>query len=145
MRVLPPSGPKVSLGALDAHPVLAPMAAAGLLVGAALALFGLPPLHLHGPLHHAGIMDPLCGLTRGLRFAMQGEVSKAWSFNPASLLLVAGAVAVLVRSGVGALTGRWVNVDIRSAWKPVAVVVAAGLLALWLNQQLHAELLTARP
>jgi hypothetical protein len=37
---------------------------AGLLVAATLAVFGLPPVDIHGPTHYVGIMDPLCGMTR---------------------------------------------------------------------------------
>ena len=125
----------------DAHRVLAPLAAAGLLLGGAMAVFGLLPLHLHGPLHHAGVMDPLCGLTRGVRYAMRGEISKAWAFNPASLMLVAGAVCVLGRSALGLVTGRWLNLDIRPWGRTTVVAAVAGTALLWMNQQLHADLL----
>jgi len=50
----------------DRHPTLTPLAAAGLLAAAILAVVGLPPVDLHGPLHRLGIMDPLCGMTRGV-------------------------------------------------------------------------------
>lgn len=132
--------PTLTLASTDAHRGLALAAVAGLLLGSALAVFGLPPVHLHGPLHHLGVMDPFCGLTRGVRHAMRGEVSKAFLYNPASLVLVAGAVALLARSGVGLATGRWLNVGLRPSRRTVAVVLAA-TAALWVNQQLHADLL----
>jgi hypothetical protein len=131
----------LAFGPVDAHPVLAPIALVGLLTGAALALFGLPPVHLHGPFHHAGLMDPLCGMTRAVRSTMRGDLSGAWSYNPAGILLVLGAAVALVRSAVGVVTGRWLNV---SSWPPARRVAAATAVAvglLWLNQQLHAALL----
>lgn len=42
------------------------LAAGGLLVGVVLAVSGPPRIDLHGPLHHLGIMDPMCGMTRGV-------------------------------------------------------------------------------
>jgi hypothetical protein len=38
----------------DRHPTLAPLAAAGLLAVGVLAMVGLPPIDLHGPLHPWG-------------------------------------------------------------------------------------------
>jgi hypothetical protein len=40
----------------DRHPTLAPLAADGLLAAGVLALVGLPPVDLHGPLHYLEIM-----------------------------------------------------------------------------------------
>jgi hypothetical protein len=39
----------------------------GIAAAVALAAFGLPPIDLHSPLHYAGVMDPLCGMTRAVR------------------------------------------------------------------------------
>jgi len=51
-----------SLEPRDAHRVATgPGAAAALAAAAGMAVFGLPPVDLHGLLHHVGIMDPLCG------------------------------------------------------------------------------------
>src|SRR6266851_1560891 len=60
------------------------LAGVGLAAGAATAIFGLPPVDIHGPLHYAGIMDPLCGVTRGVRLALLGRVAQAWRYNPLS-------------------------------------------------------------
>jgi hypothetical protein len=123
----------------DRHPTLAPLAAAGLLA-AVLAVVGLPPVDLHGPLHRLGIMDPLCGMTRGTVAVLRGRLGQAVAYNPASPLLVAGALLALGRWLVGRLTGRWLDATLRRT--PLTVGLAGGLvLALWANQQAHAALL----
>jgi hypothetical protein len=123
----------------DRHPTLAPLAAAGLLA-AVLAVVGLPPVDLHGPLHRLGIMDPLCGMTRGTVAVLRGRLGQAVAYNPASPLLVAGALLALGRWLVGRLTGRWLDATFRAT--PLTVGLAAALvLALWVNQQAHAALL----
>jgi Protein of unknown function (DUF2752) len=119
------------------------LAAGGLLVGAVLAVTGPLPIGLHGPLHYLGIMDPLCGMTCGVVWTLRGHLGRAWTYNPASPLLVAGAVAVLVRVGVGWRTGRWLTVTLGDSWLLGGIVVVV-VLALWANQQHHAALLVAR-
>jgi hypothetical protein len=124
----------------DRHPTLAPLAAAGLLAAGVLAVVGLPPVDLHGPLHHLGIMDPLCGMTRGTVAMLHGQLGRAVADNPASPELVAGAVLALGRWLVGRLTGRWLDATLRRT--PLTLGIAAALvLALWANQQAHAALL----
>jgi hypothetical protein len=124
----------------DRNPTLAPLAAAGLLAVGMLAVVGPPPVDLHGPLHHLGIMDPLCGMTRGTVAVLHGQLSRAVAYNPASPLLVAGALLALGRWLVGRLTGRWLEVALRRT--PLTLGSAAALvLALWINQQAHAALL----
>jgi hypothetical protein len=124
----------------DRHPTLAPLAAAGLLAAGVLAVLGLPPVDLHGPLHRLGIMDPLCGMTRGTVAVLHGRLGLAVAYNPASPLLVVGAVLELGRWLVGRLTGRWLDATLRRT--PLTVGIAAALvLALWANQQAHAALL----
>jgi hypothetical protein len=113
-------------------------AATGLVVAASLAIFGLPPVDLHLPPHHLGIMDPACGGTRGVAATMRGDLAKAWWYNPASPLVIAGGFAALARWVVGRLTGRWVIVRLRAT--PLVVVVLGVLLvALEVNQQLHVD------
>jgi len=124
----------------DRHPTLAPLAAAGLLAAGVLAVVGLPPVDLHGPLHRLGIMDPLCGMTRGTVAVLHGQLSRAVTYNPTSPLLVAGAVLALGRWLVGRLTGRWLDATLRRT--PRTLGIAATLvLVLWVNQQAHAALL----
>jgi hypothetical protein len=120
------------------------LAAAGLLAGAAMAVFGLPPVDVHGPLHYAGVMDPLCGGTRSVHALMSGDPAAAWRYNPLSFPLVIGAVGVLLRHLAGMAAGRWVNVGIgdrRVFWAIVAVLA----IALEIDQQRHAALLRTSP
>jgi Protein of unknown function (DUF2752) len=124
----------------DRHPTLAPLAAMGLLAAGLLAVVGLPPVDLHGPLHHLGIMDPLCGMTRGTVAVLRGQLSRAVAYNPTSPLLAAGAVLTLGRWLVGRLTGHWLEATLRRT--PLTLGITAALvLALWANQQAHAALL----
>jgi hypothetical protein len=124
----------------DRHPTLAPLAAAGLLAAAVLAVVGLPPVDLHGPLHRLGIMDPLCGMTRGTVALLRGRLGQAVAYNPASPLLTAGALLALGRWLVGRLTGRWLDATLRPTPRTVGLA-AALVLVLWVNQQAHAALL----
>jgi hypothetical protein len=124
----------------DRQPTLTPLAAAGLLAVGVLAVVGLPPVDLHGPLHRMGIMDPLCGMTRGTVALLRGQLGQAVADNPASPLLVAGALLALGRWLVGRLTGRWLDVTLRRTPRTVGLA-AALVLALWVNQQAHAALL----
>src|SRR6266542_1728907 len=87
---------------VDHHRGLTHLAVGGLLAGAILAVTGPPPLDLHGPLHYLGIMDPGCGMTRGVLWTLRGRLDRAWAYNPASPLLVAGALA-----GCSAHEGWW--------------------------------------
>ena len=134
--------PRLSIESSDAHRWLtwsALVAAAGALV---LAVFGIPPLDLHGPLHRLGIMDPLCGGTRSWYLLIHGQLRDALRYNPAGPLLMATAAAVLIRAVVGAATGRWVSFIVdRRVYVPVLVVA---VVALEVNQQLNAALLIDR-
>ena len=125
---------------IDRHPMLAPLAAAGLLAAGVLAVAGLPPVDLHGPLHRLGVMDPLCGMTRGTVAVLHGRLGLAVAYNPASPLLVVGAVLALGRWLVGRLAGRWLDATLRRTSLTVGIA-AALVLALWVNQQAHAALL----
>ena len=131
--------PRLVWDEIDRHPrwLLGVLAAGGIAV--ALAVAGLPPVSIHGPLHYVGIMDPLCGMTRAARLFARGNLSRAWRYNPGSFVLAAFAFGVVSRACVGVLAGRWVRIVAhpRLAWIACAVVV--GLLEV--NQQLHASLL----
>lgn len=124
----------------DHHRRLVWIAAAGLLAATLLGILGMPPVDLHAPTHHLGIMGPLCGMTRSVARAATGDLTGAWRYNPGGILLVAGAWASIGRSMVGWTTGRWVNLRLvlsRGGWWALALVAAA----LTVNQQLHADLL----
>lgn len=124
----------------DRYGYAIPLVAVGALGAAALALFGLPPLDLHGPLHRVGIMDPLCGMTRATRALARGELATAMRYNPASPLLPLLASAVVLRAAVGRRTGRWVHAWPRRSPALLAIVLV-GVAALWVRQQLMVELL----
>jgi hypothetical protein len=112
----------------------------GLVIAALLAVLGLPPVDLHGPLHYLGVMDPLCGGTRSVYLTLHGQLRDAVRYNPAGPGLVAGAAAVLVRAAFGRVSGYWV--DIHVPRRIVIPVALAALAALEVNQQLHVVLLT---
>ena len=72
-RLLARSSLSVSWSDRDEHRPLATVALVGLALAGVMAIAGLPPVDLHGPLHRFGIMDPLCGMTRGVRAALRGH------------------------------------------------------------------------
>ena len=124
----------------ESYPWLGPLAALGLAAGAMFALVGLPPVSVHGPLHFVGIMDPACGMTRGVVAVLRGDLESAVAFNPASPLVPALGMAALARWGYGLRTGRWVAARFSPRPLPVVLGVAA-VVALAVNQQMHAGLL----
>ncbi|MGW5923204.1 DUF2752 domain-containing protein [Nocardia sp. MH4] len=132
----------ISVESSDGHRWLtwsALVAAVGALV---LVLFGIPSMDLHGPLHQLGIMDPFCGGTRSWYLLLHGQVWDALRYNPAGPLLMAIAVAALIRAAIGMRTGRWVNIAVdRRVYLPVLLVAT---VALQINQQMNAPLLIAR-
>ncbi|UGY91002.1 DUF2752 domain-containing protein [Streptomyces gobiensis] len=130
--------------ARDRHPWAGPLAAAGIAAGAVMAVFGLPPVDLHGPLHYVGVMGPLCGGTRGVHAVMLGHLDEAWRYNPLSPVLVAGAAGAVVREVVGRVSGRWLN--LRVTRRRIAIVIGLLLVvALTVNQQAHADRLRTGP
>lgn len=133
----------VTWSALDEHRALSLLAAIVLAAGALLAVFGLPPVNLHPPIHRLGIMDPLCGGTRGLQALTRGDIARAWRYNPLVIVLGAGVVGTGVRALLGRWSGKWLTMRVRSKG-PVWLLVVAAMIALEVNQQLHAALLTAR-
>lgn len=142
---------QVAIEVSDGHPMLTRslgvLAVLGLVLAAAMAVFGLPPIDLHGPLHRLGIMDPLCGGTRSARLTAQGRIADAWTYNPLGIASVVACVIVVLRSSVGQLTGRWVNVRGRFTPRQVRLLLVLALLlavALEVRQQLRADLLMTR-
>jgi hypothetical protein len=131
--------PAVLVRRHDAHPAWTRIALCGLLAALLLAVFGLPPVDLHGPLHHIGVMDPFCGGTRSVYLTLRGHLRDAVLYNPAGPALVVAALTLLVRAAIGWSSRRWLDVHLpRRVIIPVAVVILA---ALEMNQQLHAALL----
>ncbi|ASU81639.1 DUF2752 domain-containing protein [Nocardiopsis gilva YIM 90087] len=124
----------------DAHRWFTLAALGGLVLGGLMAVFGLPPVDVHGLAHYFGIMDPMCGGTRSVWAAMSGDWKMSFTYNPIGIPLVVGAVATLIRAAIGAATGYWLNTYVRS-WPVVAAVSAVLFVALAINQQLHADLL----
>lgn len=124
----------------DRWRVVTNIALVGLALAGLLAVFGMPPVDLHGPNHRLGIMVPTCGMTRGVAAAARLDLATAVSFNPAAPFLVAGAVAALLRAVVGRVSGRWIDVmtGVPRFWMWVSGVA---FVALWVNQQAHASLL----
>lgn len=125
----------------EAHRALTWLALLGVVAGTSLAVLGLPAADLHGPLHYLGLMDPLCGATRGVRLAFLGDLAGAWRYNPAAIPLAAGAVFMVARSLLGWATGCWINAELK--WTPtIKTVLCVLIVALWVNQQDAPLLLT---
>ncbi len=130
----------------DVWPRATALAVAGLAAAAVMAVAGLPPIDLHGPLHHFGIMDSLCGGTRSVRLAVRGQWRATWRYNPAGVPLMLAALLLSLRAAAGCVSGRWITR--RSHWTPSRRRVAWGVFAVFLavlevNQQAHAALLQA--
>lgn len=135
---------RLALAQRDRHRWLTPLAAVGGAAAVALALFGLPPVDLHGPLHYAGVMGPACGGTRAMHATLTGDLGRAIEYNPLSPLLVLLGVAAVLREAAGRLTGRWLNVHITRPRAALTVSLVL-LTALTVRQQAHAEFLRAGP
>lgn len=128
----------------DAWPTATRVAFVGLAAAVMMAFLGLPPVDLHGLAHRFGVMDPLCGGTRAVRLAAMGQWAASWSYNPIGIPLVLGSMALLLRAGIGWLTGRWVEINIvlsPRARRAVQLGALLGVVLLGVNQQLHAALL----
>ena len=104
-----------------------------------LAVFGLPPVDLHGPLHYLGVMDPLCGGTRSVYLTLHGHLREALRYNPAGPVLTLAAFAVLIRAAAGWLTGCWMRIHPPRVAIAVAVVAP---VALEVDEQLHITLVS---
>jgi hypothetical protein len=110
----------------------------GLATAVVLALIGGLPVDVPMPTHRFGWVEPSCGLTRGSTAVMRGDFSTAWRYNPLSFVVIAFGVAGCIRTVVGVLTGRWINVRVpptRRSW----LALIAPLVAFWAYQQTNAD------
>lgn len=78
---------QVSIEAHDRYPTWTGLALVGVPLTILVAVFGQPPLNLN-LLHALGVMGPTCGMTRGVMWFARGNLTRAWAFNPASLLVL---------------------------------------------------------
>ncbi|HVL03358.1 MAG TPA: DUF2752 domain-containing protein [Acidimicrobiales bacterium] len=132
---------RLSLDERDQNRPLLAVALLGVATALVLAIFGLPGADLHGPLHRAGIMDPFCGGTRALRLAARGDIAGSLWWNPLSLILLAGALAFLVRTAVGLTLHRWLNATVVWSDRRLWLVLGFVALALEARQQSMREVL----
>lgn len=99
-----------------------------------LAVAGLPPARRHGPVvrwHAFGVSD------------QAWPSGEAVHYNPVAPLVPLGILVIGVRGAVGRLSGRWITPSApRGAI--FACCAAVALLALEINQQLNADLLSSR-
>jgi hypothetical protein len=128
----------------DRHRWLTWLSLTLLAIAAGMAVFGLPPVDLHGPLHRFGIMDPFCGGTRAARYTALGQWDMAWKYNPLGIVAVVAVLVLSVRATIGWLTNRWFTLTV--AWSRhgfwIAGAVATILLVLLeIRQQGRADLL----
>lgn len=138
------SGAWVAWEGHDGHPTTTRLVLLGIPLLALVAVVGLPPIDIHGPLHYLGIMGPTCGMTRGAMWSSRGDLLRAWKFNPASLLVIPTILGVTFRAVYGRLRGRWLNLHLR--WRPwLWLLPAVILLVLMIHQQLNADFLLANP
>ena len=116
------------------------LAFTGLIGAVILAVLGIPPIDIHGPLHNVGIMDPFCGATRSVSLTMHGRLDSALHYNPAAPVLLVAAAGLILRTGAGWLTGRWVYLRVPRRAVILLIILA---VALEVRQQANAALLTA--
>ncbi|MGH8870449.1 MAG: DUF2752 domain-containing protein [Acidimicrobiia bacterium] len=128
----------------DRHPTTTRLVLIGIPLAVILAIVGLPPVDIHGPLHYLGIMGPTCGMTRGVMWTARGDLARAWQFNPASILVLPTMVVLTGRMIYGRITSRWLNLHIR--WRPwLWLIPAVVIVLLSIRQQLSVDFLLANP
>jgi hypothetical protein len=141
---LMPMRMRLWVGPRDGSPAITRLALGGLLLALVLARIGNLPFDIPMPTHAFGWVEPTCGLTRGSTALVRGDPTLAWRFNPASYLVLATGLLVVVRAAFGLVTGRWVNVAGRIRF-PGWVLLVAVLVVLEIHQQGNATfVMTAR-
>lgn len=128
----------------DRHAFVTWAAACVALVAVTMAIVGLPPVDLHGPLHKLGVMDPFCGGTRAARYTAQGNLIQAWEYNPLGILVVVASFLGVVRAMLGLLARRWINLDVqmsRTAKRVLIALTVVAFMLLQVRQQMRADLL----
>jgi hypothetical protein len=138
------SSVRLSWQPTDRHVQLTRIAFAAALFALAMAIWGLPPLDLHGPLHRLGIMDPLCGGTRAAYFTVTARWATAWYYNPLGPIAVIFTALLALGAAFGHLTDHWLDVDVRltrRATRGLFVAICAVVLALGARQQLMVDVL----
>jgi hypothetical protein len=109
---------------------------AAALVGAAASLPALP-LHLSFacPLRAVtGIPCPLCGMTRACITAVHGHFGASLAFNPGGLLVIAVAIAALIRP-------QWLVRARPSTWMMIGALGALWIWNIGFNPTFHQLLL----
>jgi hypothetical protein len=133
----------VWIEAHDRHPTWTGLALVGVPLTILVAVFGQPPVGLN-LLHYFGVMGPTCGMTRAVMWFARGDLTRAWAFNPASLLVLPSVAFLLVRASYGRLTGRWLSVSFpRRRW--LVIVATLVVILLTVRQQLNADFLLENP
>lgn len=132
---------RVSLDSEDHMRALSVLVLIGMIAAVALAIFGVPSIHFPpAPSWEYGIVVPTHGLLRASTALARGQFGLAWAFNPASYLVALVAFGTVLRWLVALTTRRWINVSVR--FTAIVWIVIAGLtVVLWINQQLHADLI----
>lgn len=133
---------EVTLASNDHHRMWTATSLAFVVGAVVLAIVGLPPIDLHGPLHYLGIMDPLCGGTRATYALARGDLATVLRYNPGVPLLAIAMIVGCLRSIVGYTAGRWLTVRWRNR-RMVWVLAVVALVVLEIRQQLNADLLMA--
>jgi hypothetical protein len=132
---------RVSLDRDDHMRVLSWLVVVGVVAAILLAVFGLPETHFPpAPTWDYGIVMPSHGLTRASTALAKGQFGLAWSFNPAAVVLALLVVGAVVRWIVALFNRHWINVSVRFT-PAVWLVILLLVVALSINQQLHADML----
>jgi len=119
-----------SVSSRDSHRIVSLVSIFGFGAALAIAVFGLPNIDLHGPLHYWGLMDPFCGGTRAVRYTLTGQWALAWTYNPLGILAVIALSLGAFRTLWGLVFKRWLNFTI--TWTPKRRRLAIGALVVFL-------------